>query len=246
MTQTLTPGDEGARPFWGPPFGTPSGHLPTPLRWPQLFWVRHLPPSISGGVGVVVFMVVVVVVGLDSPGPCARPPDTGCTGAFKHHQNSTRRTPSRDTKRAKWWWERKKKAQNFGPPTKLRGPHPSGCSSVLFFAYCCSVFCFRKRRPRKTKTPILAKVGLARMSVNTQILAKVGQLRLAKSRSNKDEPTVGLANPRSQPGSYSHRLPASVLEGTRPWARRYTHRRCGLCASVDLEDLQEVGRTGHL
>ena len=50
---------------------------PLSLSGPHLFWVWP-PPSISGGVCVVVVVVFVVVVGLDSPGaPCARPPDAG-------------------------------------------------------------------------------------------------------------------------------------------------------------------------
>ena len=53
-------------------------------------------------------------------------------GASKHHQNSTKGPPERDTKRAKRWRAREKKARNFGHPPS--GPHPSGvCSSMLCF-----------------------------------------------------------------------------------------------------------------
>ena len=76
-----------------------------------------------------------------------------------------------------------KKTRNFGPPT-LRGPtlrappHPSGPRRVFvfqcIFSSCCSVF-FKKKGGRNFETPILAKVGLAKVGQMAKVgLARVG------------------------------------------------------------------------
>ena len=79
-----------------------------------------------------------------------------CTFQCTCASNTTkipREDTQRDTKRAKRWWERGKKTRNFGL-LYPSGPHPSAPHP--------------SEHPKKTETPIWAKVGLA----------KVGQSRV--------------------------------------------------------------------
>ena len=107
---------------------------------------------------------------------------------FKHHPNSSRRHPERDTKRPKWWREReKKKREIFGPPPFGAPPFaafgaPKGVHfSMFFFSSFCSVFFFfflkKKKNAKRLKHQFWPKSAWPKSA--TQILAKVGQLRMA-------------------------------------------------------------------